>query len=249
MGRQATPGAQRMPSAGLPYFPEALPYSPYGSGREHAGLPALPSPAGRAPDRAGPAAHLRGALQGPRGPLRQRADRVRHRLRAGRRHPGGGRLRVRDRGGPRAFRRRPAEPRGPRDAPVPVEVEQDVFAYPAGDVAFLDDEPEPAAAPLRRGDPCGLRGARPPGHRPRARARRDRGHDRVRDGGDRRVQRRGQAAAAGGALGDRAARAAAAAPARRVRKLDYMERAQARARSNGKVRLGPGAIPPPADIE
>jgi Lon protease-like protein len=33
-----------------------------------------------------------------------------------------------------------------------------------------------------------------------------------------------------------------------VRKLDYMERASARARSNGKVRLGPGAIPPPEDL-
>lgn len=33
-----------------------------------------------------------------------------------------------------------------------------------------------------------------------------------------------------------------------VRKLDYMEKAQARAASNGKLRLGPGAIPPPADL-
>jgi Lon protease-like protein len=33
-----------------------------------------------------------------------------------------------------------------------------------------------------------------------------------------------------------------------VRKLDYMERAQARAASNGKVRLGPDAIPPPSDL-
>jgi Lon protease-like protein len=33
-----------------------------------------------------------------------------------------------------------------------------------------------------------------------------------------------------------------------VRKLDYMEKAQARAASNGKLRLGPGAIPPPLDL-
>jgi len=33
-----------------------------------------------------------------------------------------------------------------------------------------------------------------------------------------------------------------------VKRLDDMERAQARARSNGKVRLGPGPIAPPPDI-
>ena len=72
------------------------------------GLPAVPARSGRAAERAGTAAHLRGALQDDDRAMPRGGVGVRDRL-ARRRRPAPDRLRMRDRRGARADARRPAQ--------------------------------------------------------------------------------------------------------------------------------------------
>ena len=81
-------------------------------------FPAVPAGTGRAPDRAGPAAHLRGALQDDGRARARGGGRVRDRV-GRRRRAARDRLRVRDRRGARAHARRPAQPGRARHAAVP----------------------------------------------------------------------------------------------------------------------------------
>ena len=85
------------------------------------GFPAVPAGPRRPAERTRPAAHLRGALQGDDRALPGGGVRVRDRL-ARRRRPAADRLRVRDRRGARADARRAAEPRRARHAAVPDRV-------------------------------------------------------------------------------------------------------------------------------
>ena len=119
-----------------------------------------------------------------------------------------------------------------------IEARQEELAYPAGTVEFLEDREEEidedAAGEAHEVyadlvEQATDRVAGPGG---------DRGDVGLRDGGHRGVRPRRQAGAARPALGDRAAAARHATVPRRVKRLDFVERAQARARSNGKVHFG-----------
>jgi Lon protease-like protein len=132
--------------------------------------------------------------------------------------------------------------------PFRVEAGQDDFLYPAGTVSFLEDVPDDPAAALLEATHAAY------GELVRQATDRDPALADIAQMGayemaatvefnveakQQLLEARSETARLKQLL--RLLRAA-------VRKLDYMERAQARARSNGKVRLGPGAIPPPADL-
>ena len=119
--------------------------------------------------------------------------------------------------------------------PFRIEARQDELAYPAGVVEFLfdrEEEVDPEAAAGAHDAYAALveqatdRPADPDGHR----------RDVVlRDGRDGRVRARRQAGAARPPLGDRADEARARLCRAAIKRLDFVDRAQARARSNGKV--------------
>ena len=119
-----------------------------------------------------------------------------------------------------------------------IEARQEELAYPAGTIEFLEDRTEDLDADRGRRGARDLRDARRAGHRPHAGPRRDRRDVRLRDGRDRRVRARGQAGPARPALRDRPAQLVTRLFRGAIKRLDFVERAQARARSNGKVHFG-----------
>ena len=120
-----------------------------------------------------------------------------------------------------------------------IEARQDELAYPAGVVEFLEDraeEPDADAAAEAHAIYAELVEQATDRDAGRRRGRRD---VRLRDGGDRRVRARGQAGPARPALGDRRGCKLVTRLFRgAIKRLDFVERAQARARSNGKVHFG-----------
>ena len=115
---------------------------------------------------------------------------------------------------------------------------QDDYPYPAGIVEpLLDSEEELDADTARIARELYARAGRA-GDR-QASERGGAGRDgRLHDGGDGRVRRRRQAGAARAALGERAHAPAHLLLRAAIKRLELVERAQARARSNGKVRFG-----------
>jgi hypothetical protein len=121
--------------------------------------------------------------------------------------------------------------------PFRVVEEQHDLPYPAATVEFLR---------TRTRSPTSRRGRRPrglpvpgrAGHGQRARSRRARAAQRVRDGRHRRLRPGGQAGPARPALGERPLRLVARLFRAATKRLEFIERAQVRARSNGKVRFG-----------
>ena len=120
-----------------------------------------------------------------------------------------------------------------------IEARQDELAYPAGTVEFLDDREEHGRRRGRRGGARGLRRARRAGDGSHARPRRDR-----RDVARTRWRRRSSSGwtAKQGLLDLRSETARLKLVTRlfrgAIKRLDFVERAQARARSNGKVHFG-----------
>ncbi len=122
--------------------------------------------------------------------------------------------------------------------PFRIVAEQDDLPYPAATVEFLEDkaeEPDEDAAEAAR-DAYAELVAQATDNEPdddeiAAKTR-------LRDGGDRRLRPRRQAGPARPALGERPPAAGDPPVQGGDKRLDFVERAQARARSNGKVRFG-----------
>ncbi len=218
----------------------------------HAGLPVVPAASGGPTRRARPAAHLRGSLQGARRALPRRpAVGVRHRLRR-RRRPAHRRLRLRDRRGARALRRRPRQPRRPRHPAVPDHRRAGRPPLPGrrrSSSSRTSRRRRTPSWPPASTRPTPTSSAPPPTATPdEAEIAAMTAYDMAGtvefavEAKQQLLESRSETARLRQL--ERLLRAA-------VRRLDFMERAQAVARSNGKVRIGPGdpPIPKPDDLE
>ena len=140
--------------------------------------------------------------------------------------------------GRRAARGRPHQPHRPRHAPVPDRGAPGGAALSRGHRRVPRRQDRGRGRRGRRGGPRRLREPRQRGHRPHPGPRGDRRDERLRDGGHGRVRARRQAGPARPPLEAARLRLVTRLFRAAVKRLDFVNRAQARARSNGKVHFG-----------